>query len=119
MKEITIKDDIALLVNTFYGKVLQDELLKPFFANLDFEAHKPHMIHFWSFVLLDEPNYTTNVTEKHLHMPLKQEHFDRWLALFNQTLDELFSGEKAEMAKQRAATIAWTISNKIAAKHGK
>ncbi|MGV3630015.1 MAG: group III truncated hemoglobin [Bacteroidota bacterium] len=113
MKDITTKEDVTILVNTFYGKVLQDEKLKPFFANLDFEAHKPHMIHFWSFVLLDEPGYKTNVTEKHLRMPIKQEHFDRWLELFNETIDELFTGEKAEMAKQRAFTIAWTIGKKI------
>jgi len=117
MSDITTKEDVALLVNTFYGKVLQDESLKPFFATLDFEAHKPHMIHFWAFVLLDEPNYKTNVTEKHINMPLEQKHFDRWLELFYETLDELFAGEKTEMAKQRAATIAWTIGNKINSKH--
>ncbi len=113
MKDIENRTDIALLVNTFYGKVLQDELLNPFFAGIDFEAHKPHMIHFWAFVLLDEAGYKTNVTEKHLRMPIKQEHFDRWLELFGETIDELFSGEKAEMAKQRAFTIAWTIGRKL------
>ncbi|MCE3296374.1 MAG: hypothetical protein K0R65_2088 [Crocinitomicaceae bacterium] len=113
MKDIESKEDVAKLVDTFYGKVLQDENLKPFFANLDFEAHKPHMVHFWCFVLLDEPGYKTNVTEKHLKMPIKQEHFDRWLELFNETLSELFSGEKTEMARQRASTIAWTIGRKM------
>jgi hemoglobin len=113
MKQIETKDDIALLVNTFYGKVLKDEALSPFFAHLDFEKHKPQMIHFWAFVLLNEPDYRTNVTEKHLHMPLKKEHFDRWLFLFNETLDELFTGDLVEMAKQRATTIAWTINHKI------
>jgi hemoglobin len=112
-KEIIDKNDVHELVSKFYGKVLKNEQLKPFFENLDFEAHLPKMIHFWSFVLLDEPGYSTNVTEKHLQMPLKQEHFDLWLSLFNETLDELFKGEKAEMAKQRAATIAWTIANKM------
>lgn len=112
-KDITTKEDIALLVDRFYGKVLQDEKLKPFFAGLDFAAHKPHMVHFWSFVLLDEPGYKTNVTEKHLHMPIKQDHFDRWLELFTETVDELFAGAKAEMAKQRAFTIAWTIGRKL------
>jgi hemoglobin len=73
----------------------------------------PKMIHFWSFVLLSEPGYKTNVTEKHLHMPLKQEHFDRWLSLFKETVDENFVGEKAELAKQRAAIIGWTISEKM------
>jgi hemoglobin len=113
MKAIETNEDLNQLVRTFYGKVLQDEQLKPFFAGMDFEAHMPKMVQFWAFVLLDERGYTTNVTEKHLHMPLKKEHFDRWLALFHETLDELFEGEKAQDAKLRASTIAWTIQHKI------
>lgn len=113
MREIEKREDVEKLVRTFYGKVLQDEKLKPFFADLDFEAHLPKMIHFWAFVLLDEPDYKTNVTEKHMNMPLKKKHFDRWLFLFSETVNELFSGEKAEMAVQRANTIAWTIGNKM------
>ena len=112
MQDITTKQDIEILVNTFYGKVLKDESLAPFFKQLDFDIHMPKMIHFWSFVLLDEPGYTTNVTDKHMHMPLEQAHFDRWIALFHSTVDSLFTGEKAEMAKQRATLIGWTIQNK-------
>lgn len=113
MNDITTKDEVSLLVDLFYGKVLKDELLAPFFDKLDFKAHMPKMIHFWSFVLLSEPGYKTNVTEKHLHMPLKQEHFNRWLKLFKETVDENFKGENAELAKQRAAIIGWTISEKM------
>jgi hemoglobin len=115
-KEIKSKEDVSLLVQTFYERVLKNEELKPFFKNLNFEEHLPKMIHFWSFVLIDEPGYSTNVTDKHMHMPLKQNHFDIWLSLFNETIDDLFIGEKAEIAKQRAYTIAWTISNKMKAK---
>lgn len=113
MKEIESREDVEFLVSTFYDKVLANEELKPFFKHMDFQAHLPKMIHFWSFVLLDEPNYKTNVTEKHMQMPLKKENFDTWLRLFGETVDEHFVGEKAEMAKQRAFTIAWTISNKM------
>lgn len=119
MKDIKTKKDVETLVTTFYGKVLKDDLLKDFFNHLDFDKHMPKMIYFWSFVLLDEPGYSTNVTEKHLNMPLEKQHFDRWLLLFNETLNELFSGEKVEVAKQRAVTIAWTIGNKIEARNKK
>lgn len=112
-KTIENKEDVSLLVKTFYDKVLKNEDLKPFFTKLDFKMHLTKMIHFWSFVLIDEPGYSTNVTDKHIRLPLKQEHFDRWLGLFNETVDELFEGEKATVAKQRAFTIAWTISNKM------
>jgi hemoglobin len=113
LKDIQTKEDVLLLVNTFYGKVLNDEQLAPFFKRLNFDIHLPKMIHFWSFALLDEPGYTTNVTDKHLQMPLKKAHFDQWLFLFNETINQLFIGEKAEMAKQRAAVIAWTINSKL------
>jgi hemoglobin len=46
-------------------------------------------------------------------MPLQKQHFDRWLALFNETIDELFQGDLAQQAKQRAAVIGWTINSKM------
>ena len=90
MTDISTKDDVSQLVNYFYSKVLKDEILAPFFRDLDLERHLPKMIHFWTFALLDEPGYTTNVVEKHLHMSLKEVHFERWLSLFNESVDALF-----------------------------
>ena len=113
MNDISSKYDITKLVLTFYEKVNKDDELSPFFKDLDFEVHMPKMIHFWSFALLNEPGYTPNVVEKHLHMPLKEVHFERWLNLFNKTIDEHFSGEIANQAKQRAQLIGWTIKSKI------
>lgn len=113
MRDIENKQDIERIVNEFYDDVLQDGLLAPFFQRLDFDAHLPKMVHFWSFVLLDEPGYTTDVTQKHLHMPLKKEHFDRWIALFNATIDRLHQGEKADLAKQRAFVVRWTVESKL------
>jgi len=113
MKQLETPEDIHQLVAVFYSKVLQDEILSPFFARLNFESHLPKMEQFWRFALLSEPGYTTNVTEKHLHMPLQQVHFDRWTTLFKQTVDELFEGELAQQAKQRASVIGWTIHSKM------
>lgn len=113
MKKIETNDDIVRLVDLFYGKVLNDSLLSPFFKHLNFEQHKPKMVHFWSFVLLDVSGYTTNVTDKHLNMPLEKVHFDRWLELFNDTVDENFEGDNAEVAKQRAKIVGWTIASKM------
>lgn len=112
MNDIHNKQDVELLVDQFYDRVLKDELLAPFFRRLNFSAHLPKMVHFWSFVLLDEPGYTTNVTEKHANMPLNKELFDRWVSLFSETVDSLFVGEKANLAKQRAAIMGWTMASK-------
>jgi hemoglobin len=113
MREIKNEADVHELVETFYLKVLKDDILAPFFQHLNFEEHMPKMEFFWRFVLLDESGYTTNVTEKHMHMRLKEEHFNRWIFLFNETLDELFVGEKVALAKQRAAVMGWTIQSKM------
>ncbi len=113
LKDIATNEDIRRLVDVFYAAVLEDELLKGFFAELDFEHHKPKMIQFWSFVLLDETGYTTNVFDKHVHMHLEGEHFDRWLSLFESTVHRLFKGEKADVAIFRAKTIAWTFKEKF------
>ncbi len=113
MNDIESREDIEQLVNAFYDQVLKDDILAPFFTKLNFEHHLPKMIHFWSFVLLDEAGYTTDVTKKHINMPLKKAHFDRWIELFNSTVDQSFSGEKAEAAKQRAFLVGWTIQSKL------
>ena len=112
MSDIVTKADITLLVEKFYDKLLLDDDMKIVFEGLDFKAHVPNIIHFWSFVLLDEEGYKTNVFDKHLHLPIKPYQFDEWLKTFNATVDELFSGEKAEMAKLRATTLAFTFKSK-------
>jgi hemoglobin len=112
MKKIESKADVEQLVDAFYESVLKNKELAPFFKHLDFKAHLPKMVHFWSFVLLDEPGYTTNVTEKHEHMRLSKALFDTWVQLFNETVDALFEGEKANLAKERAAILGWTMGSK-------
>ncbi len=111
--DIITQEDIRQLVDVFYRKVLLDDVLKGFFSDLDFVHHKPKMIHFWSFVLLDEPGYTTNVFDKHAHMKLGDEHFDRWISIFEATVNDLFEGEKASTAIFRAKTIAWSFKEKF------
>ncbi|MDZ4823572.1 MAG: group III truncated hemoglobin [Flavobacteriales bacterium] len=112
-KEIETREDVVQLVDAFYSKVLSDDLLAPHFERINFPEHKPRIIQFWSFVLLNEEGYTTNVFDKHRNLKIDQRHFDRWLELFNKTVDELFVGEKANDAKFRAKTIGWTFSEKM------
>lgn len=112
MNDIHSKSDIERLIREFYQRLLSIEDIQPVFKGLDFEKHIPAIVHFWSFVLLDEPGYKTNVFEKHLHLPIRSEMFDTWLAVFTTTVDSLFAGEKAEMAKQRATVLTYTFKSK-------
>lgn len=105
-KDIETRNDIQLLVDSFYSKVKVDDLLGPVFAGLDWPHHLPIMYNFWSSMLLGDQTYRGNPLEKHLRLAITANHFSRWLKLFKQTVDENFNGEKADEVKLRADSIA-------------
>lgn len=118
--DIKFREDIEILINTFYEKVKADPLIGFIFndvARVDWPQHLPVMYDFWEFLLLDGRNYTGNPIQKHLDLhlkePLRAEYFDRWLSLFQATVDELFSGQKADDAKFRAYAISETWKPKF------
>ena len=117
MKDIENEQDIDTWMRAFYGKLLKDPVTAPKFENLDLEEHFPKLVHFWSFVLLDKEGYKTNVFEKHIHLSLEKEHFEQWLKYFKATTDELFSGPKAETAKQRVLLLATTFMHKLSGEY--
>ena len=43
---------------------------------------------------------------------MTEAHFQQWNALFNETVDELFTGKKAEEIKQRARNISAVLMYK-------
>lgn len=112
MKDIGSREDIQLLVERFYKDLLLIEDIKPVFQHIDFPKHIPHIIYFWAFVLLDEEGYKTNVFDKHRALAIQPHMFDKWLQVWISTVDRLFAGEKAELAKQRATVLAFTFKSK-------
>jgi len=113
MTEIQTRSDIILLVDRFYEKVKQDQLLAPVFAHLDWPKHLPIMYNFWSSMLLGDQSYQGNPFQKHIGLPIKSQHFDRWLKLFTETVDLNFIGTKADEAKSRAQSIAGIFQHKL------
>jgi hemoglobin len=121
-KDIETKEDIKLLVDCFYQTVLADETLAYIFtdiAKVNWQKHLPIMYSFWENTLFYTGTYNGNPMElhKHLHQltPLTATHFKQWLLHFNTTVDELFNGDKATLAKQRALSIATVMQIKIIA----
>lgn len=104
--DIVDRNDVIKLVNTFYDKVKADPLIGPVFSHVDWPHHLPKMYDFWSSMLLGEQSYRGNPMQKHFPLPIKSEHFNRWLKLFHQTVDENFAGDKAEEVKMRSNSIA-------------
>lgn len=122
MKDIENIEDIHLLVNTFYGKVRQDDLIGPIFNAViqdKWPLHLEKMYAFWQTVLLQEITYGGSPFPPHAKLPVEKEHFDRWLSLFRETLDTHFEGQKAEEAKWRAERMATMFYSKISYYRGR
>lgn len=111
--DIQTREDIARWMTQFYDRLIADEVTKGFFTHINLNDHLPHIVQFWCFVLLDEEGYTTNVFQKHAHLSLEEIHFRHWIRHFTETTDDLFSGEKAQLAKQRAKLLASTFYQKL------
>ncbi len=110
-------DDIKLFVDEFYAKVQTDELLAPIFGSKiedgEWEKHLNKMYSFWETVLFHKQSYKGSPFMKHYNLPIESKHFNQWVALFSQTIDENFRGEKAVETKGRAAKMALMFESKM------
>ena len=120
MTDIQGLDDIKLLVDTFYDKVLKDETIGYIFtdvAKINVQEHMPKMYAFWNASLFGAAGYKGNTVAKHIELNKKEalvdNQFDQWEKLFAETIDELFVGEMATLAKQRAKAMRFLIQFKI------
>lgn len=115
-KDITSINDIKVLVDTFYAKIRIDGLLGGIFNGIirdRWPEHLEKMYRFWQTVLLGEHTYYGSPFPPHAQLPIEQQHFDTWLKLWHETLDEHFTGAKAEEAKWRGDKMAAMFLTKI------
>lgn len=119
--DIETPADVDRLVETFYRCALHDPIVGFFFTDIvriDLEKHLPVISAFWQLQLLGKFGYKgqTFAAHKDLHAraALTDDHFHRWLYLFEGTIDELFAGQRAEIAKQRARAIARSMLRGLA-----
>lgn len=111
--DITCRQDLTQVISSFYDKLTSDKRTSPIFEHLDIASHVPTIVNFWEAMILNGTQYQGNPFEKHVRLSLEKEHFDIWLFYFNETLDEFHQGEKVEMMKFRAKTIATIWSSKM------
>jgi hemoglobin len=119
-KDLQGLDDVKTLVDAFYIKVKADDVIGYIFTEvvpISWEVHMPVMYQFWDTVLFGTMTYKGNPMTKHIVLdkkePLIPAHFERWKALFFETVDEHFAGEKAELAKSRADSIGNLMQFKV------
>lgn len=118
--DITSRADCERLVRAFYARAMQDTMIGYLFtdvAQLDLEAHVPVITDFWETILLGGEAYRGGAFGPHLRLhgksPLRGGHFERWLTIWTQTVDELFAGPTAELAKAHAARVARAFHRRI------
>ena len=122
MKDIENRADIELLIAKFYEKMLKDQIIGFIFtdiAKIDLEEHLSIICDFWETILFMKPVYKRGPEVMNVHhelnkkIALKKGHFTRWLYLFSTTVDELYAGEMAEKAKERADSIAKQMQKRL------
>lgn len=121
MRDIQNQEDLFLLVDEFYKKLLSDDSISYIFTDIveiHLEEHLPILVTFWSQAILGTGGYTKNLTQIHLDINKKEyltpELFKIWLSHFFATVDQYFIGEKAEQIKTQALNIATVMQIKIA-----
>lgn len=107
-------EDIAPLLVEFYDTIARDEMLAPYFAQIDMAEHIPRIADFWSTLIFHTGRYSGNAFRPHLEMPgLTAAHFARWVATLEGTVDARFAGPHAEAMKALGHRIAYSMQLRL------
>lgn len=116
MNDIENRNDISVLVNTFYSKIRGDMLLGPIFNGQipqeEWPKHLSKLTDFWETNLFGIAKFKGNPTQKHINVDahlkhtIDQVHFGKWLQLWFETISELYEGPRATKAKESARKMA-------------
>lgn len=115
--DIQNREDVFLLVSSFYTKVRANEKIGHFFNETidDWPAHLEKLTDFWETNLFMVSKFRGNLMRAHKEVDenfdhsIEQKHFGEWLNMWHQTVDELFDGERANIAKNRARNMAHNL----------
>ena len=119
--DIATLKDVHFLVDKFYERVQDDPFLGPIFNKRlsgKWEMHHRRLYRFWHTVLLRRPDYYGNPVPTHFTMNIDQRHFDQWLVIWTETVDNNFEGVIAERAKLRGLTMSKAFMSKIKGSSG-
>ncbi|CAN1724294.1 hemoglobin [Hyphomicrobium sp. 1Nfss2.1] len=99
---------IERCVRLFYDRAHADELLAPVMRAgiVDFERHVAVVCDFWSRALLGTERYQGKAYPAHVGLPIRPEHFDRWLELFEEAAAIELPPAQAKFAIDKAHHMA-------------
>jgi hemoglobin len=121
--DLDSRERIEVFVRDFYRQVAMDDLLGPVFAraHVDWSAHIPKLVDFWAWQLLGEPGYEGNPLRAHepVHArdPFAPALYERWLEIFDTTVDDGWAGPRADLAKTRARRMARALERLLDGMH--
>ena len=112
------QEEIKSVVLNFYGKVRQDSILGPIFEremSESWEQHLEKMCNFWTAVMLGKPVYHGNPLLTHRSISnINRGHFEHWLKLFHQTLNEVCpSRDHIEAFSEKAEKMARVLTGAL------
>lgn len=117
MNDIRTKEDIRLLVESFYKIATEDPIIGPVFSKHVKEEEWPNHIDritdFWNSAIFLTREYIGNPFAKHIPLDLDAQHFQQWLEIFNQTIDDNFKGDIADDIKTRASKMGMMFQAKL------
>lgn len=102
------EQSIGSLVDTFYDRVRQDDLIGPVFNRVveDWPEHLAKLKAFWGTVMLGTGGYKGNPMMAHMPIPeMDKDHLVRWLTLWQQTTFEIFEPATAEVFLAKAIMV--------------
>ncbi|MEO6922244.1 MAG: group III truncated hemoglobin [Acidobacteriaceae bacterium] len=113
------REEISQLVDTFYARVREDEVIGPVFNEnvKSWPAHLSLLKDFWASILLSEGSYKGNPLVAHFNLPMKERFFVRWLQLFGETAQDIFPEYEAELILGKARNIAGNMRRVFAAQN--
>lgn len=119
-REILGRPDIEQLTRTFYNRALSDEILFKYFVELRFgelDDHLPKITDYWDTKLFHSGRYREDSLQVHLRLNalhrLQASDFQRWIELWQVTIDELFVGRTATTAKFIGAQMCCILYSRI------
>ena len=120
MNDIQNRNDILLIMKTFYDKLLADDSINYLFtdvAKVNLKEHFPILVDFWHSMLFGSGTYNRNAMQPHIDLAKKskltKEHFQTWLRYLNDSIDELHEGKLAHAMKARAQNIGSLMEHKV------
>lgn len=115
--DIRDREDVFLLVSSFYTKVRANQKIGHFFNETitNWPEHLEKLTDFWETNLFMVSKFKGNLMKAHKEVDsefnnsIQQEHFGEWLNMWHQTIDELFEGERANIARNKARNMAHNL----------